>query len=200
MSLFTLWDQKFLGEMFWLMRPVTEKMLRPILVYVFMIFLLRIFGKRELAQLNPLDLVVLLLLSNTVQNAIIGQDNSVTGGLIGGFTLCGFNYLMVRFLFRYRRLDQFVQGTSTVLIDHGKVQIPGLARELMTESDLLTVAHRQGFASLDEIERCVLEPGGTVFIQARKLRKLDRHHAELLARLERMSHQIEDLRQLVRGR
>src|SRR5690348_999687 len=97
--------------------PLLEKILRPILVYLALVVLLRIFGKRELAQLNPFDLVVLLSLSNTVQNAIIGNDNSVTGGLIGAFTLLAMNYLVVRFLFRHRRLDQVVEGKSTTLIE-----------------------------------------------------------------------------------
>src|SRR5512141_3519578 len=86
--------------------PLVEKVLRPVIVYLFLVVLLRIFGKRELAQLNPFDLVVLLSLSNTVQNAIIGNDNSVTGGLLGALTLLAANYLVVRFLFRHRRLDQ----------------------------------------------------------------------------------------------
>src|SRR3954449_1694048 len=102
--------------------PVVEKILRPILVYFFLVVVLRVFGKRELAQLNPFDLVVLLSLSNTVQNAIIGPDNSVTGGLIGAFTLCAFNYLIVRFLFRHRRLDQLIEGRPTVLMEHGKIR------------------------------------------------------------------------------
>ena len=90
--------------------PVIEKVLRPIIVYFALVALLRVFGKRELAQLNPFDLVVLLSLSNTVQNAIIGNDNSLSGGLIGAFTLLGVNYLVVRFLFRHRRLDQVFEG------------------------------------------------------------------------------------------
>ncbi len=85
--------------------PLLEKILRPIIVYLALVILLRIFGKRELAQLNPFDLVVLLSLSNTVQNAIIGNDNSVSGGLIGAFTLLAVNYLVVRFLFKHRRLE-----------------------------------------------------------------------------------------------
>src|ERR1700738_4547512 len=107
-------------HMFSLTLPLAEKILRPILVYAFLVFLLRIFGKRELAQLNPFDLVVLLSLSNTVQNAIIGDDLSLTGGLIGAFTLCAVNYAVIRFLFRHRRLDQVIQGSPAVLIEHGK--------------------------------------------------------------------------------
>src|SRR5512143_110006 len=104
------------NDIFVLGVPLLEKIVRPIVVYLALVILLRIFGKRELAQLNPFDLVVLLSLSNTVQNAIIGEDNSVIGGLLGAFTLVGVNYLVIRFLFRHRRLDQLVEGTSTVLI------------------------------------------------------------------------------------
>ncbi len=99
--------------MFALNLPLAEKILRPAIVYVFIVIMLRVFGKRELAQLNPFDLVVLLSVSNTVQNAIIGDDNSVTGGLIGAFTLFAVNYLVIRFLFKHRRLDEILEGTPT---------------------------------------------------------------------------------------
>ena len=100
--------------------PIGEKILRPILVYLFLVLMLRIFGKRELAQLNPFDLVVLLSLSNTVQNAIIGDDNTVFGGFVGAFSLLATNYIVVRFLFRHRRLDQVIEGAPTTLIEKGK--------------------------------------------------------------------------------
>src|SRR5436305_6091785 len=93
-------------DMFVLAVPVVEKILRPILVYVFLIVALRLAGKRELAQLNPFDLVVLLTLSNTVQNAIIGNDNSVTGGIIGAMTLLIVNYVLVRFVSRHEALER----------------------------------------------------------------------------------------------
>src|SRR6266571_4786536 len=99
-----------ISDMFTLSLPIAEKVLRPILVYIFLVLLLRVFGKRELAQLNPFDLVVLLSLANTVQNAIIGDDNSVAGGFIGAFALVLINYIVIRFLFRHRRLDQVLEG------------------------------------------------------------------------------------------
>src|SRR3954471_14232325 len=92
-----------------------EKIIRPILVYFCLVVLLRVFGKRELAQLNPFDLVVLLSVSNTVQNAIIGDDTSLVGGLLGALTLFATNYFVVRFLFRHRRLDQIIEGAPTRL-------------------------------------------------------------------------------------
>src|SRR5207244_8785892 len=100
--------------------PVAEKMLRPVLVYVFLVVSLRLAGKRELAQLNPFDLVVLLTLSNTVQNAIIGDDNTVSGGVLGASTLLAVNYLVVRFLFTHERWAQVIEGGSDTLIEYGK--------------------------------------------------------------------------------
>src|SRR5476649_2215174 len=123
-------------DMFHMPLPITEKILRPVVVYLFLIGFLRLFGKRELAQLNPFDLVVLLSLSNTVQNAIIGDDNSVTGGVIGALALLAMNYLVVRFLFRHRRLDQVFEGKPTVLVEHGQVVRGALAKELLTLAEL----------------------------------------------------------------
>ena len=97
-------------HMFQLPLPILEKLLRPVIVYLVLVLLLRLFGKRELAQLNPFDLVVLLSLSNTVQNAIIGDDNSVTGGVIGAFSLLAINWLVVRVLFRSPAADPRARG------------------------------------------------------------------------------------------
>lgn len=182
------------NDMFQLSVPVAEKILRPVIVYLVLVVFLRIFGKRELAQLNPFDLVVLLSLANTVQNAIIGNDNSVTGGLIGAFALMAANYLVVRFLLRHRRLDQILEGRPSVLIEHGRVQRRALARELLTEPELRAVLHRQGFSRPEEVDRCVLEPGGSFSIQAKAPSADQARHAELLARLDAMSRRIEELR------
>src|SRR6478672_9761322 len=124
-------------DMFALPLPIVEKMLRPIVVYFFLIALLRLAGKRELAQLNPFDLVVLLTLSNTVQNAIIGEDNSVTGGVIGATTLLLVNYVLVRFVSRHETLERFVEGDPDVLIENGKLKHDCLTKEAITVGELL---------------------------------------------------------------
>ncbi|MFZ0934977.1 MAG: YetF domain-containing protein [Bryobacteraceae bacterium] len=173
--------------------PVLEKIVRPIIVYLFLVLLLRAFGKRELAQLNPFDLVVLLSLSNTVQNAIIGNDNSLTGGLIGAFTLLGVNYIVVRFLFRHRRLDQLFEGKPTTLVDCGKVVKGALAKELLSHAELMTVLHRQGFDGLNDVERCVLEPGGTFYIQRKSPPADELQHAELVGRLDQLGVKLDRL-------
>jgi uncharacterized membrane protein YcaP (DUF421 family) len=170
--------------------PLSEKILRPVIVYVFLVLLLRIFGKRELAQLNPFDLVVLLSLSNTVQNAIIGDDNSVSGGLVGAVTLLSINYLVVRFLFKHRRLDQMLEGAPTVLIEDGQVCKRALAKELLTRAELMTVLHRQGFARVADVERCILEPGGGFYIKSKEPPLEERQHTQLMARIDELSRQI----------
>src|SRR5207253_8372734 len=119
-------------DMFVLAIPLLEKILRPIVIYAFLVISLRLSGKRELVQLNPFDLVVLLTLSNTVQNAIIGDDNTVVGGIIGATSLLVTNYLVVRFLYDHRKLDQMVEGRADVLVEDGKVRTRNLKRELIT--------------------------------------------------------------------
>lgn len=165
---------------------VVEKIARPIVVYLFLIVALRLGGKRELAQLNPLDLVVLLTLSNTVQNAIIGEDNTVIGGLIGATTLLGINHLVVRYAFRHRGLERIVEGKGTMLIEHGVLKRSNLDRELLSQSELLSAAHKQGLSSLADVETAVLEPSGTVSFTAKQPTLETRRHDELLARLDQL--------------
>src|SRR5512137_944854 len=112
-------DGSIWTHMFQLGLPIAEKIARPVIVYAFLIVGLRLAGKRELAQLNPFDLVVLLLLSNVVQNAIIGEDNSVTGGLVGAAALLALNWTVVRLLFRHEKLERLVEGEEDVLVEGG---------------------------------------------------------------------------------
>jgi uncharacterized membrane protein YcaP (DUF421 family) len=183
-------------DMFVLGLPILEKILRPVFVYAFLIIGLRLSGKRELVQLNPFDLVVLLTLSNTVQNAIIGDDNSVTGGVLGATSLLVVNYLVVRFLYDHRKLDQLVEGKADVLIEDGKVRTQHLKKELITMEQLSAAARKQGFDSLGEVQQCVLEPGGTLTFVAKKPDTEDVRHQELLKRLEGMTEELARLRKM----
>jgi uncharacterized membrane protein YcaP (DUF421 family) len=183
-------------NMFVLGVPVAEKILRPIIVYIFLIVGLRLSGKRELAQLNPFDLIVLLTLSNTVQNAIIGNDNSVSGGLIGAAALLAVNYLVVRFLYDHRKIDQLVEGRADILIEDGKVHEQRLKRELITKEELAAAARRQGFDTLAEVQQCVLEPGGTLSFTARKPATEDIRHQELLRKFDALSEELARLRKM----
>jgi uncharacterized membrane protein YcaP (DUF421 family) len=181
-------------SMFHLGVPVAEKILRSIAVYFFLVAGLRLAGKRELAQLNPFDLVVLLTISNTVQNAIIGDDNSVTGGVIGAATLLLVNYLFVRFLYSHKKADEFVEGSPDTLIENGKVLSDRLRKELILPQELEAAAHKQGFGSLAEVDRAVLDPGGSISFTAKKPGPDESRHNELLKKLEEVSRQLSAMR------
>ena len=181
-------------DMFVLGLPLAEKILRPIFVYAFLVISLRLSGKRELVQLNPFDLVVLLTLSNTVQNAIIGDDNTVSGGIIGATSLLIVNYLVVRFLYGHKKLDQLVEGHADVLIENGEVSVERLKKELISHAQLEAAARKQGFESLDEVQRCILEPGGTLTFVGKKPASEDIRHQELVTRLENLMQEVVSLR------
>jgi uncharacterized membrane protein YcaP (DUF421 family) len=170
--------------MFHMHLPLLEKILRPVIVYLFLIGFLRIFGKRELAQLNPFDLVVLLSLSNTVQNAMIGDDNSVSGGVIGALSLLSINWLLTRILFRLPRLNDALEGTASVLIRHGVVDWAEARREALTEIELRSVLHKQGFNDFSEVEKCVLEPNGNFYLEGIKSMSDDAQRAEMRAEMK----------------
>jgi uncharacterized membrane protein YcaP (DUF421 family) len=179
---------------------VLEKIIRPVMVYLVLVVALRAAGKRILAQLNPFDLVVLLTISNTVQNAIIGNDNSVMGGLIGAVTLMAANYIVVRVAYRHERIDRLVEGKATTLIENGRVRKDRLDSELITIAELEAAAHRQGFESLEVVERAVLEPGGTLTFFGRKPGSDAVSQEELITRLDESGRdQLSDPRQS-RGR
>src|SRR5438128_942341 len=174
---------------------ILEKIIRPILVYFFLIVSLRLAGKRELAQLNPFDLVVLLTLSNTVQNAIIGADNSVAGGIIGAITLLAVNYIVVRFLYSHEKHDRLIEGDAELLIEDGKLCEDLMKKELITVAELEEAAHKQGFASLNLIDRAVLEPGGSISFVARQPSPDETRYNEVLQRLDAIAQDVAKLRQ-----
>lgn len=180
--------------MFHLPLPVIEKILRPVLVYLTLIAFLRLFGKRELAQLNPFDLVVLLCLSNTVQNGIIGEDNSFSGAVIGSFSLLAINWLLMRLLFRFPRLNAALEGTETILIRDGATDRAAMKREGLTEMELLSVLHKNGYDMVDEVRRCVLEPSGTFYVEPIMPTAEDRERGEIAGLVRELRDEVRALR------
>ncbi len=174
--------------------PVLEKILRPVLVYIFLIVGLRIAGKRGLSSLNSFDLVVLLCISNTVQNAIIGEDNSVLGGVIGATTLLLVNYGTVRFFFTHPKLDQLVEGESTMLVENGKINEKAMSEELITHTELEAAAHKQGFRRLADVESCELEPGGGLAFMGKTPSPEERRETEVMTKLGEISKQLAELK------
>ena len=134
--------------------------------------------------------MVVLTLANTVQNAIIGDDNTVTGGAIGATTLLALNYALVRFLYEHRKIDRLVEGDAEMIVEKGKVKKERLKKELITLAELEAAAHRQGFASLAEVERAVLEPGGTLSFLGKEPPPDEARHRELVRRLDHLAQEM----------
>ena len=189
-----------LQSMFHLELPWLEKILRPVIIYLVLIVFLRIFGKRELAQLNPFDLVVLLSLANTVQNAIIGNDNSVTGGIIGAFSLLAVNWVLMRVLYANPKVNAALEGTSATLITDGVPDRLVMEKEGLTDEELLSVLHKQSFNRYEEVKLCVLEPNGTFFIEAVIPTPAEQGLSELVEAVQKLSADLQQLRAELRTR
>jgi uncharacterized membrane protein YcaP (DUF421 family) len=144
-----------------------EKVVRALLVFVFLVVALRLGGKRELGQINVLDLAVILLVSNALQNAMIGADNSLVGGVVGATTLFLANYAFVRVVFRSRRASRILEGTATVLLEHGRPHQRALRSEAISVDELQAAALERGFADLGDVDLIVLEPNGRLAIMGR---------------------------------
>src|SRR5574337_763095 len=170
--------------------PLLEKVLRTIGVYVFLLVGLRLGGKRELGQLNPFDLVVLLLLSNTVQNAIIGNDNSLAGGVFGAALLLAINYVVVRFLFLHPKLDRLAEGKPIMLVRDGRMMRDRMRREMITQSELVSAARRQGVRDLSQVDSCRLEVGGALTFVLKEPSSEERWYHEIVERLGRIEEKL----------
>jgi uncharacterized membrane protein YcaP (DUF421 family) len=170
--------------------PVAEKVIRTIAVYACLIGGLRLFGKRELGQLNPLDFIVLLLLSNTVQNAIIGSDNSLAGGLIGALVLMIVNSVLVRYTYRHPRIRRLVEGRAEELVRDGHVLDRALAHNQISREELVAAARKQGIEHLGDVACARLEVSGAVSFLVKEPTELQRFHADLVARLEAIERRL----------
>ena len=194
----TLWSNLMqLGTPDTATHPVSliEKVLRPVVVYLLLVSGLRRFGKRILAQLNPFDFVVLLTISNTVQNAIIGNDTSLFGGALGAATLLGVNAVLVRIYYRGPSKDHMQQADrDLLLINHGHLQEQEMRRLRINAGELTAKAHERGFDSLEDVECATLYPNGTIYFQAKSAMTETARYAELIRRMDLLSTELSALR------
>lgn len=163
-----------------------EKAIRTIVVYLAIYLLLRLAGKRQLAQLSTFDFVVILLLSNVVQNAIIGQDDSLVGGLWGAVVLILFNFVVIFFVFLNPRLERDLRGRPKTLVTEGRLQERAMRQTLISASELDAALRRQGYRGVDAVDQVVLEPEGTLDVTGKPHATLE----DVLAALERIERKI----------
>jgi len=143
---------------------VWEKILRSVVVYLFILLAFRFTGKRQVGQLTPFDLVLLLIISNVVQNALIGNDNSLGGGILGAATILALNYLVVEIAFRFKPMRRFLEGEPTILIHNGKILDQHLRRERITLEDLHAAIRKNGVAGVENVRFAVLEENGQISV------------------------------------
>ena len=192
--------ESIVHSMFHMPLPILEKIARPAIVYVILIAYLRLFGKRELAQLNPYDLIVLLCLSNTVQNAIIGDDNSLSGGVIGAFSLLATNWILAKAIYRAPKLNAALEGSETVLIEDGKVDEVALKKETLTMEELIGVLNKNGYTDAGEVQICKLQPNGTFFVKGKTPTAETAELGEILGAIARLSGELDALRADLKNR
>ncbi|MEO8556482.1 MAG: YetF domain-containing protein [Actinomycetota bacterium] len=189
----SIWQSMFGFEI-----PATEKIIRTLGVYLGLAIIMRLAGKRQLAQLNSFDLIVMLLLSNVVQNAVIGPDNSLTGGLLGAVVLVGFNAVLERIGTATKRATMILEGTPTTLVSEGEIVEKQVRRTGLRDPEVVSALRHQGASSLRDVHRATLEPGGSISVELNReaenatygeLRQavldLQRHLDERLSVLER---------------
>ena len=170
-----------------------EKAIRTAAVYVVLLVLLHLAGKRQLAQLNSFDLVVLLLLSNVVQNAIIGNDTSLVGGVVGAIALLGVNSLFAHLKFRSEKIETLIEGKPLKVVENGKVNKERLSRELLTESDLDIIAHENDLEDRHDIDTLVIDTNGTFLVEGKNEIKDARFKREVLEKIDHLTKQLNEL-------
>jgi len=176
-----------------------EKTVRTVVVYVAIVILLRLAGKRELAQLNTLDLAVVMLLSNVVQNAVIGNDDSLVGGIYGATVLIAVNALFVRvqayLSWRVPRLERVLEGSPSVLIRDGKLQIETMRRLALRPADVIASSRKQGAEHVRDVREMVIAPGGGMLIELKESEEgADRGDVEnIRADLARIQQRLDEL-------
>lgn len=168
--------------------PLADKLIRTVAVYLVIAVIIRVVGKRDLAQLNAFDLVVVLLLSNIVQNAIIGPDNSLLGGAIGAVVLVTVNSGVVRLIRRSDRLAWLLEGRATVLARDGHWEDEALRREGLRRADVDAALRRQNANDVSEVDSVSIEPGGAIVATLQK-----GHRAATVADVRRLEAKLDAL-------
>jgi uncharacterized membrane protein YcaP (DUF421 family) len=144
---------------------ILEKILRSVVVYLFLLVSFRLAGKRLLGQLTAFDPLVLLIISNVLQNAAIGDDTS-----LGAFVIISLNSAVAWLTYRHRRLERLVENVPTVLIRHGHVLRANLEREHMSLAELRAALRKEGVSSMSEVRWAILEEDGRVSVMPRSAR------------------------------
>ena len=156
--------------------PLAEVVLRSVAVYLFIVMAIRLFGKKELAQLSVVDLVFILLISNAVQNAMVGSDTSLWGGLIAALALFVTNFLFKKLLYRNKKVSELIQGKSVMLVYEGKLMLQNLVSAEISVEEIEAAAREHGVAEIREVRLAILEVDGNISIVSKDFTGQTSHH------------------------
>ena len=148
--------------------PWWEFVLRGVVVYLFLLVFMRLSGKRQTGQYEPFDLILLLILSNAVQNSMNAGDNSLVGGLVSAATLIGCHVVLAQLTFRYAWMARLIDGTPQVLVQQGQVNTDLMRKELLSTDDLEAALRASGCLHLHEVERATIETNGQITVVLRR--------------------------------
>ncbi|MGK4568011.1 DUF421 domain-containing protein [Flavobacterium sp. 3HN19-14] len=146
------------------MNPYLDIILRSTAVYLFMVVALRVFGKKELSQLNTADVILILLISNSVQNAMVGSDTSLSGGLAAAAVLFILNFIVKKLIFKYKFFSNLFEEKAQILFHDGKADFKKLASENITHDELMEAVHEHGIENIKDVKLAILEMDGNISI------------------------------------
>jgi uncharacterized membrane protein YcaP (DUF421 family) len=158
------------------MNPYLDIILRSIAVYVFMVVALRIFGKKELSQLNTADVILILLISNSVQNAMVGSNSSLEGGLVAALVLFTFNYILKKIMYKSKAFNDLLQDKPLILIHDGKVDFKALAKLEISSDELEEVIREHGVETYKEVRLAMMEIDGNISVISGDKNLIQTHH------------------------
>ena len=158
------------------MNPYLDIVLRSIAVYLFMVIALRIFGKKELSQLNTADVILILLISNSVQNAMVGSNSSLAGGLVAALVLFTFNYILKKAMYKSKNFNDLVQDKPLILIHNGKIDFKALAKLEISSDELDEVIREHGVETYKEVKLAMMEIDGNISIISGDKNLKQTHH------------------------
>lgn len=145
--------------------------IRSIAVYIFIVAAIRLFGKKEFAQLTITDLVFILLISNSVQNAMVGEDSSLQGGIISALALFALNYVVKKVTFLYPSIDKLLDGEPITLVYNGKLMLNGLKKSEISIDELMVAVREHGVETIAEVDLAVFEVDGSISILSENFKK-----------------------------
>jgi uncharacterized membrane protein YcaP (DUF421 family) len=155
--------------------PLLEVVLRSVAVYLFILVAIRLFGKKELAQLSVIDLVFILLISNAVQNAMVGSDTSLLGGLVAALALFATNFLFKKLLFKSKKISELIQGKAILLVYEGELLWDNLKSAEITLEEIEAAAREHGVEKVSQVRLAILEVDGNISIVSSELGDQTKH-------------------------